>query len=178
MDIEALVKLTSRAWALDILALMHGGVAGRQAVLLAATGASRAALRQSLEHVVALGLLERNPGHGHPLRPEYRLTRRGAAAAKLAAAILRAVPDRNQAALLRKAWTVPVLAVTAAPCRFSEIKARLHLVTDRALSLSLERLQARHWLQRDIDLSDRPPRPLYRAANTGRDICRAISATA
>ena len=37
MDIETLVKLTSRSWSLNILALLHSGVPGRQAPLLAAT---------------------------------------------------------------------------------------------------------------------------------------------
>ena len=36
-----LVNITSKAWALPILSNMHDGVAGRQATLLTATGASR-----------------------------------------------------------------------------------------------------------------------------------------
>ena len=69
MDMEFLVKLTARAWSLSILARLDAGVPGRQAPLLAATGAGRTAFAQSLAHLHALGLLERNPGHGHlPLK--------------------------------------------------------------------------------------------------------------
>ena len=78
MDIKSLVNLTSRAWCLNILALMATGTPGRQAPLLAATSASRTSFAASLEHLFQLNLLERNPGHGHPLRPEFRLTRTGA----------------------------------------------------------------------------------------------------
>lgn len=84
MDISQLVNITSRAWALPILSSLHTGVAGRQAPLLAATGASRTAFAQSMEHLISIGLLERNPGHGHPLRPEFRLTPPGIEAAAIA----------------------------------------------------------------------------------------------
>ena len=74
MDINLLVKITQRAWSMNILALMHEGTAGRQATLLAKTGAGRTAFAQSLHHLIELNLVQRNPGHGHPLRPEYILT--------------------------------------------------------------------------------------------------------
>ena len=84
MDIKTLVNTTSRAWTIPILAQLHAGVAGRQAPLLAATGASRTAFAQSMEHLISIGLLERNPGYGHPLRPEFRLTKHGVTAATIA----------------------------------------------------------------------------------------------
>ena len=73
MDISSLVNLTSRAWALPILASLNDGIPGRQAPLLTATGASRTAFAQSIDHLISIGLLERNPGYGHPLR-RFRLT--------------------------------------------------------------------------------------------------------
>lgn len=175
MDIKAIVKITSRAWSLDILASMHSGVPGRQAPLLASTGANRTAFATSLAHLVDLGLLARNPGHGHPLRPEYRLTPKGAEIAKIADRIVGVVPRDAEFALLRRTWTVPVLTVTHTPRRFSEIKSDLLSITDRALSKSLDQLQKLDWLRRQIDISGRPPRPTYQAVNIGFKICKAVN---
>ncbi|MEX0319595.1 MAG: winged helix-turn-helix transcriptional regulator [Ruegeria sp.] len=174
MDIDLVVKITSRAWSLKILALMQAGVPGRQAPLLSASGASRTAFSQSLKHLVDLGLLERNPGHGHPLRPEYRLTALGAQIAQVARRIERLAPQPDETALLRRSWTVPILAVSQAPRHFSEIKTALPPITDRALSQSLQHLQAQHWLQRRVNTSSHPPRPLYQAANAGAQIGAAL----
>ena len=46
----------------------------RFAVMLARLGLSRSALAASLAQLQEAGWLRRNPGHGHPLRPEYVLT--------------------------------------------------------------------------------------------------------
>ena len=174
MDIDTLVKIASRAWSLKILALMHAGTPGRQAPLLSASGAGRTAFAQSLGHLIELGLVERNPGHGHPLRPEFRLTPRGIEAASIANRIYRVVPQQSEGDLLRRAWTIPVLAVSRKPLYFTDIKNELVSITDRALSQSLKQLQARHWLRRDIDPAISPPRPLYQVANAGERISNAV----
>jgi len=171
MYIRALVNITHRAWALPILAHMHQGVAGRQAALLSATGAGRTAFAQSMEHLITLGLVERNPGHGHPLRPEFRLTPNGAAAATLASKVQQAAGSEGQD-LLRRSWTLPVLASLEAPSHFTSIKRNLVTITDRALSQSLRTLEEREWVVRSVESATRPPKPLYRAINTGEIISR------
>ena len=175
MNIQQLVNLTSKAWSLKILALLHEGKPGRQAPLLAATNASRTSFAASLDHLARLGLLERNPGHGHPLRPEFRLTETGAKAAATASRILNTLPDDDEGfAIVRRSWTVPVLAITATPKRFSVIRSGIGPITDRALSQSLGLLEERDWLRREIDVSGRAPFPTYQAVNAGRDINRTI----
>lgn len=177
MDINLLVKLSSKAWSLNILALLDSGVPGRQASLLAATSAGRTAFVSSLEHLIELGLVERNPGHGHPFRPEFRLTTDGAIVAKIASRIVKLVPNDTDFALLRRNWSVPVLALTSAPRRFSEIKSGLGTITDRALSKSLYQLEDKMWLKREINLTSRVPYPTYHAQNLGIDVNRAIGLT-
>lgn len=178
MDINFLVKITARAWSLNILSVLHSGVAGRQAPLLAASGAGRTAFGQSLSSLIDLGLLERNPGHGHPLRPEFRLTPLGVKYGAIAHKISSVVPDDATFALLRRTWTLPVLVVSQEPKFFSEIKGNLGPITDRALSQSLHQLQAHHWLDRKIDTAMHPPRPLYQVANTGIRIAKAVNVKA
>ncbi|NIZ14178.1 winged helix-turn-helix transcriptional regulator [Phaeobacter sp. HF9A] len=166
MDIKALVNITSRAWALPILSSLHSGIAGRQAPLLAATGASRTAFAQSMDHLIEIGLIERNPGHGHPLRPEFRLTPLGAAAAATASKIGDIVAEEDWP-LLRRSWTVPVLTTLHRPSHFNDIKRNLPMITDRALSQSLKSMEARNWVDRRVDGAARPPRSIYCAVNTG-----------
>ena len=174
MDIKLLVKVTSRAWSLKILALMHTGTPGRQAALIAACGAGRTAFAQSLSHLVDLGLVERNPGYGHPLRPEFRLTSLGIAVAKMAARIEGAVIEPAEQILLRRTWTVPVLSVLQTPRYFGEIKRELGVVTDRALSQSLKHLQEQRWIERKVDVDFRPPRPRYLLGTIGAQIGQAV----
>lgn len=156
------------------LALMHQGVPGRQAPLLAASGASRTSFVNSLNHLVELGLVERNPGHGHPLRPEFRLTAQGAEIAPIAHRIEAAVSGNKDQGLVRKSWTIPLLAVTGQARPFSVIKRNLSPITDRALSQTLHSLDACRWIERSVDIDHRPPRPFYRAINTGERICEAV----
>ncbi len=177
MDIKFLVKLTSRTWALDILALMYAGVPGRQAALLAKSQAGRTAFAQSLQHVQDLGLVARNPGHGHPLRPEFRLTDMGKIYGAVAARALTAAAQADEPALLRKTWTLPVLVVSGTPQYFSQIKRALPPITDRALSQSIKQMIARSWLRRDVDLGAYPVRPQYMVAAAGAEI-RAASLAA
>ena len=174
MDINILIKVTSRAWSLNILAQMHRGTPGRQAPLLSATGAGRTAFLQSLRHLVNLGLLETNPGHGHPLRPEFRLTPEGRNIAKIADKIETLIDQPSEYTLLRRAWTVPILTVSQEPQYFGEIKSQLIPITDRALSQSLKQLEAHKWLHREVETASRPARAQYQATNTGAKISQAI----
>lgn len=151
---------------MHILSSLHAGVPGRQAPLLAATGASRAAFAQSMDHLIELGLLERNPGHGHPLRPEFRLTQIGIKAAEIANKV-QSVAGKEDLDLLRRSWTVPVLTSLHTPSHFNEIKRNLLTITDRALSQSLKTMEDRNWVHRGVNYAARPPRSIYSAINTG-----------
>jgi len=174
MDIGSFVKITSRAWALPILSNLHAGIAGRQATLLAATGASRTAFAQSMDHLIKIGLLERNPGHGHPLRPEFRLTKLGLTAAAIASKIQNVSADEDQD-LLRRSWTLPVLTSLQTPSHFNDIKRSLQTITDRALSQSLKSMEVRNWVHRGVDDTARPPRSIYSAVNTGGMISKVTA---
>ncbi|MFA3916234.1 winged helix-turn-helix transcriptional regulator [Ruegeria hyattellae] len=174
MNIDLFVNITSRAWALSILSKLHAGVAGRQAPLLAATGASRTAFAQSMDHLITVGLLERNPGYGHPLRPEFRLTSLGISAAAIANKIQSVACDEDQD-LLRRSWTLPVLTSLHTPSRFNDIKRNLPSITDRALSQSLKTMEVRSWVCRSVDEAARPPRSIYAAVNAGAVISQATA---
>lgn len=92
----------------------------------------------------------------------------------MAARLIGTVSGTAQDALLRRSWTVPILALTGQPRRFSAIRSDLSPITDRALSVSLKQLEDHDWLRRDLDLSQRVPFPIYSAANLGAELNRAI----
>lgn len=171
MDFTLLVNISARAWGLTILSLLHQGVPARQSRLLAASGAGRTAFRQSLDHLIQIGVLERNPGHGHPLRAEFRLTETGTIAAALAAHLLAGTSDEEQT-LLRRTWTVPVLTVMREPCYFTDIRQAVSPITDRALSQVLKAMEDQDWVERSVDGDARPPRPVYTTVNRGSQISR------
>ena len=102
------------------------------------------------------------------------MTRKGVMSAAMASRIVEIVPDDDAFAIIRRSWTVPILAVTDSPKRFSIIKSGLGAITDRALSKSLCVLEEREWLKREIDISQRSPFPTYQAVNAGRRINQAI----
>lgn len=174
MDIRLLVNVASRAWALPVLGALHDGVIARQSRLIAATGAGRAAFGQSLAHLIELGLVERNPGHGHPLRPEFRLTAQGKPVAEAASRINKLTPFGDHD-LLRRTWTVPVLASLSRPKHFGEVRAELGGITDRALAQSLQRIESQKWISRRVNTAHRPPRPIYQSANEGLMIGQIIT---
>ena len=128
-----------------------------------------AAARTLLE----LGLVARNPGYGHPLRPEYVVTAEGLAVAERCAKLLATAED---AVVLRK-WTLPVLVALDRAARFSQLRAELPGVTPRALALALKDLQAGGLVERRVE-DAYPPIVVYRATSrAARAASRSWSST-
>jgi len=141
----------------------------RFATLVGRLGVSGESLRRTLQALQAGGLVERNPGYGHPLRPEYVLTERGRQVAPRVRTLVEAVGAREDVAL--KKWSLPVLAALDRPRRFSELRATVK-TTPRALALALKDLQAAGLVRRSV-VDDYPPAVVYEAAPEARPIVRA-----
>jgi DNA-binding HxlR family transcriptional regulator len=162
MSTTSLVALFHHRWAAPALALLDERGGARFVELQRKLEVGRESLRNALDALLELGYVRRNPGYGHPLRPEYVITPDGRAAAPLAARVSRAATRET---LLRK-WSVPVLAQLDDPRRFSELRAALPGVTPRALALALRDLEDARLVQRDV-LPTRPPSTVYRATRRG-----------
>lgn len=146
--------------------------------LVHVTGASEGALRDTLAELLARRLVARNPGYGHPLRPEYVLTKRGERLAKRCAAFEHAVDAIGVWDVARLKWPMPVLFATGGlPSRFSRLASRLSGVTDRALSQSLHTLLDVELLSRRL-VDDRPPAALYTVSDRGRSLLPALGGLA
>ena len=157
MSTDDLVALFHHRWAAPALVVLDLRGAVRFVELQRKLGVGRESLRRALDALVDLGYVRRNEGYGHPLRPEYLVTRSGREAAALAARVT-ASPARET--LLRK-WSVPVLARLGQPQRFSQLRAALPGVTPRALALALRELESAGLVRREV-LPTRPPCTLYR----------------
>jgi len=164
MSTNELVALFHHRWAAPALAILAERGGARFAELQRKLDVGRESLRRALEALLELDLVRRNPGYGHPLRPEYLVTSAGKEAGGACARLLSTAPDQD---LLLRKWSVPTLAQLDGPRRFSELRAALPAVTPRALALALKDLEAGGLVEREV-LATRPPSTIYRASRSGR----------
>ena len=155
--------LISGRWLVPLMA--HVGAAGgsRFAVMLASLGLSRSALAASLATLQGAGWLRRNPGHGHPLRPEYILTTAGE---PVAAFCMKLMAERARLGLepgQLPRWSLPLVARLGHDrARFSALRNALQPVTPRALSLTLKQMIATELVDRNRITSS--PKKILREA--------------
>ena len=175
---DRLVDLFARKYAVLALAelLRHDGA--KVVSLAYALEASRGAIRATLDELVERGWVRRNPGYGHPLRPEYVLTRSGERVAAKCAELERLLRKAGARDVALRKWPLPVLfSIGRKGARFSEIGARLPEATDRALSLSLRDLTSAELATRRV-LDHAPPTTLYRPTAGGLTLLPALASLA
>ena len=172
---EDLRWLIGSRWFVPLLALAGREEGVRSAVLVARFGISRSMLAGVLDRLLRKGWLMRNPGHGHPLRPEYVLTEAGR---PVGAWCGRVMEERQRLGLEGRQlgrWALPLVGrLDRRRERFSRLEAQLSPISPRSLSLALKQLL-------DTGLADRrleesfPPRPLYGLTGRGQRLARAMS---
>jgi DNA-binding HxlR family transcriptional regulator len=148
VSIQDLIALFHHRWSAPVLAELLRQKGSRFVTLGNTLGVGRESLKRTLGSLIDLGLVARNPGYGHPLRPEYVLTPRGHRVAGRCAKLLEALNGGAEMALRK--WSLPVLVALRRPSRFSELQAALPGVTARALALALKDLQAAGLVERRI----------------------------
>ncbi len=173
--IDRIVALCHHRWAVPVLAQLHADAGARLVTLVQRLGASRGALRQTLDALVRSGWIRRNPGHGHPLRPEYVLTPAGRRIAPICARFMDAIRALGLEEVALRKWSVPVLCVLGGrQARFSDLRDRLPDATDRALTLALRKLQAARLIDRRV-LGGRPPGVAYSPTRDARRLLPIIT---
>ncbi|MDJ0908792.1 MAG: winged helix-turn-helix transcriptional regulator [Woeseiaceae bacterium] len=173
-DLSSLIALVHRRWNIPVLAELHRTAGAKFVSLANALDVSRASLSASLNDLIDLGLVARNTGHGHPMRPEYLLTDRGREPGEFCYELmqgLRTAPDVDLG--LRK-WTLPIVATIGEDVRrFSEVKNALGDATPRAITLALKAMSERNWLRRTL-IDDYPPTAGYALKPKGRRILENV----
>jgi DNA-binding HxlR family transcriptional regulator len=170
-----MIRLGSGRWLMPLLAEMSGEGGARFAVLARRLPVSRSMLSRSLDLLESHGWLVRNPGHGHPLRPEYLLTDAGR---PIAAWCARVMEERRRLGIETNQlgrWSLPLVhGLGERWKRFSSIEADLSPITPRALSLTLKQGLGAGLLDRRLEQSF-PPLSLYGLTDRGRSLAGALA---
>lgn len=167
MSLPELISLFKRRWTVPVLAQLLNDSGCKFVTLVNKLGVSRESLRRTLDALIVSEWVAKNPGHGHPLRPEYVLTRAGKRLAKWsvrAMVVLRAM--RVEEITCRK-WSMPVAWVLrSGRMRFSIILATVGGLTPRALAIALRQMEEFGLVARAVS-DDYPPGTFYRLTRLG-----------
>lgn len=167
-------RLVAGRWLVPLMAHVGEEEGSRFAVMLARVGLSRSALAASLTHLQEAGWLRRNPGHGHPLRPEYILT---AAGEPVAAFCIKVMAQREKLGLQpgqMPRWSLPLISRLGSDrARFSALRASLAPVTPRALSLTLKQMLTTDLVDRALE-DEFPPIAIYGLTGRGLQLAEAM----
>lgn len=166
--------LSRHRWAVAVLAHMADRGGGRFAEMANRIGAPRDSLRRTIAALAAEGWIVANPGHGHPLRPDYLLTEAGrkigGACREIAAAQARAgMPPQ---AVTR--WSLPLLhLIGAGEARFNRLERAMEGATPRAVAASLKALTGHGLVTREV-VAGYPPTSAYRLTGRGETVARVL----
>lgn len=165
-----ITELFHHRWTIPIVAdlFQYGGA--RFVELINRLQISRDSLSNTLRYLDEKQLAIRNPGYGHPLRPEYILTERGTALGPICLKFMRTVEKQDLHDLALRKWPMPVLlSINSGAQRFNELRQELDFITPRALSNTLLQLEEPKLVSRHIqDL--RPPATIYQLTPKARSI--------
>ena len=146
--LRALLQLVQHRWNIPIIELLARRNGAKFVTLAHELGVSRGVLTSSLKYLQSIGLVCRNPGYGHPLRPEYLLTPQGEQLSGSCIALMRLLRKRDDIHMALCKWSLPtVVVVGEEQRRFGEIRSALGDPTPRAVTLSLKALQEHRWIQ-------------------------------
>lgn len=170
-----LQRLAAGRWTIPVLALLSREQGSRFAVIERRFSLSRNSLTRTLTYLREQGWVMPNPGHGHPLRPEYVLTYSGRAVGGACERIEDARVRLGLEAPDLSRWTLPVAGGLGDDwTRFNALQSRLAPVTPRALSLTLQAMIGQDLVTRRLE--DRfPPVALYGLTGRGAELAGAVS---
>lgn len=172
-SLGALVALGQHRWMLPLLAELRRCGGGRFAELRHRLGLPRDSLVRTIDVAIAVGWVRRNPGHGHPLRPEVILTAAGAELADIALRLSESLSAQGLAPSALSRWSLPLIhALSSGRERFNEIARTLPGATPRALSQALQKLVANDLVGRSVE-AGYPPTSRYRLTERGLALASA-----
>ncbi len=168
--LESLVALLHLRWALPILAEIWLERGAKFVLLANRLAISRDALSRTLVALVEQGLLKKNLGFGHPLRPEYLLTLEGENLGSAIAHLLKHLREHNLEQVCLNKWSLPILwGVSGGVERFSDLQTLLPGISPRALTLTLGDLEQTNLVER-VRLEGQSRRMKYQLSQRGLEV--------
>ena len=172
--VERLAELFHHRWAAPVLSDLERTDGSKFVTLVHRLGVSRDSLRHTLDSLIRRGWVRRNPGHGHPLRPEYILTRSGTRPARWCSRVMSLFSRLGVEDVDLRKWSMPVsFAVLGGKNRFSQIRTYVPGLTPRALAITLKELQSAGLLRRVIT-EGFPPATRYEFTELGRKLADVL----
>ena len=170
-----LVQLVNYRWTLPVLAELAATNGSKVVTLRNRLGVSRQSLLRTLATLETLGLIRRNPGYGHPMRPEYILTEPGKPIGLASYGLVRAARSLRIEDLALQKWSLPVVhSLDSGATRFRAIQSSLPAITSRALSLTLKDLHRASVVRRSVT-DAYPPTSSYQLTDSGATLATAVN---
>lgn len=162
-----IIRLFHRSYAVPAISCLYDDEGAKFVTLVNRLGASRDTVSRTLAFLMEQGIVVKNPGYGHPMRPEYILTGPGERLGAVCAATTNVIDDLGIRRVAFRKWSMPaVLAIGQGAERFSSLLARLDGVTPRALTGALRDLDQIDVITREVT-EGWPPHPRYTLAPAG-----------
>lgn len=172
-SIAILAALGQHRWMLPLLAELKRTSGARFVELHHRLGLPRDSLARTIEAAVAAGWAMRNPGHGHPLRPELVLTGPGLDLAVIAERLADSMAAQGLIPASLTRWSLALIHVLASGGeRFNELARGLPGASPRALSQTLRKLVANDLVDRWVE-PGYPPTSRYRLTAKGKALAQA-----
>lgn len=172
--LDRLIALFGRRWAVPVLVELGRDRGCKLVTLCNRLGVGRETLRVTLDDLGEQGLVNLNPGYGHPMRPEYVLTADGLEVARRGVRLLKTVRRLDLEPLAFRKWTLPITWVIGPDSRrFGELRDELGGITPRALALSLKSMNETGLVRREV-YDDYPPVTSYSLARRARPVYSAL----
>ncbi len=173
-DLAPLIELVHHRWNIPVIAELYRQSGAKFITVVNRLGVSRASLSTSLTKLIDLGLVQKNTGHGHPMRPEYLLTPAGEHIGEQCLSLTRTLRRNDDAKLAFRKWTLPLLVVIGEETRrFNELRSQLDGATPRAITLGLKSLLHQNWAARTL-IDEYPPAAGYRLMHRGRRVLACV----
>lgn len=158
-----------------IMALLSREKGARFAAMANRFALSRHSLARTLGQLRDWGWVAPNPGHGHPLRPEYVLTDSGLPVGGVCDRIMAERERMGLEPAQLPRWSLPLIAGIGGDwLRFGDLRDRLDPVTPRALSLTLQQMVGQDLVGRRLEPGFAMV-PRYGLTDRGSDLAAALT---